>query len=780
LKRKPKKEPTDRVSKQFEKWGALGSLPRMKKYLEIRYRAKGKIGAVDEVARGIRKAFGQSKHPDQIYKFLTSRDVSADTIDSPTARAEAIKVKNMIHEIGKTMVEKKIISQEAFDTHDGEYLPFIYLKHLLDDKSFMALGKGKKPSQMGYTEHRGDIPAEIRELVLGQVFDPAYLSVKAITEPTRDMALLDWLDEVTLDENGELNTDWVMENSVIEWEGTFVTPYWLKEQGLRMIRQADFMPNKTSADKTRKLAIKMVSAADDALEAQGYDPDVVPDGWKEVPKGKRYGRMSGLRVRTEIYDDIIGSAQIFTDQESVAEKVLGQGGMVTRYTQIWKFLKVAANPPAQIRNIVSNLVLLNLSGIPIYKLPIYVGKAIKQIHAKKGVGYDVAMKYGVTESTYTAHEMTRFQEDLIAIERQKDGHPLIVGFHIAKSMAKHFSNKAGDIYQFMEQLGKTTKIIYEMDVNGATEVDAMLEAQKWLFDYSLVRPSVRYLRNAPVGVPFLTFYTKVLPRIWETIRHNPQRFIPYIALHFGLQAWAMAELDLDDDEYDKLKQDLPNWVRSKVHAYPLPWKDDNGKVQLMDLGYFFPWEMWLGIGSKLSKGEVGEALKTTGIAGGPLPNLLSAMQQGRDPFTGREIYNKGDPSAYQIASILLYMWDLNMPTMITRIGAAGKVMESLDIYDIAGVPISDPKLPHHMKLTTGQASLRSLGLNIYAYDPSISRAQNIKKMKRDIEDTQDRMKQLLRDTSLSAGARQEMISTYQAEIRKRIKKLQEYVAISGS
>ena len=138
-------------------------------------------------------------------------------------------------------------------------------------------------------------------------------------------------------------------------------------------------------------------------------------------------------------------------------------------------------------------------------------------------------------------------------------------------MGKRFSNVAGDIYQYMEQLGKTAKILHEIEKNNAKPLDAALEAQKWLFDYSLVRPSVRYLRNAPIGIPFLTYYIKVIPRMWEVIRNNPARILPFIAFHYGLNALSQEGLDMDDDEFDDLKKDLPKWVRSKTHAYPLPW-----------------------------------------------------------------------------------------------------------------------------------------------------------------------------------------------------------------
>jgi hypothetical protein len=565
-----------------------------------------------------------------------------------------------------------------------------------------------------------------------------------------------------------------MEDSAIMWNGKMVTPFWLKQQGERIKVQADYMPNSDSAAKARVIADKMIAEANKVLLSQGYDAESVPKGWKQVPNNKRFGRMQGLRIRAEIYDDIIGSTKILTGDESVAEKILGHGGIATKYVQIWKFLKVAANIPSQVRNFVSNMNMLYMSGMSPVDIAKYMAKASSQMRNKKGIGYEVAMEYGVTESTFSAHEMIRFEEDLISIEQQKGGNELMVMLHIAKSLGKRFSNKAGDIYQYMEQLGKTTKILYEMEKNNAKPIDAALEAQKWLFDYSLVRPSVRYLRNAPIGIPFLTYYIKVIPRMWEVMRNNPLRLLPFIALHYGLYALAKEGLDMDDDEFDDLKKDLPKWVRSKTHAYPLPMRDANGKVQIVDLGYFMPWGAHLDVVTSLARGDVGGAAQSMGLASGPVTNILTTLQTGTDPFTNREITNKGDPFGYQMASWMMYLWDLNMPSMITRQGVTGKMLESLNIYDIAGVPISNPKLPHHMKLTTTQAAIRMLGVNVYAYDPRVSRAQNIKQMQRDIQDVKSRIKQRLRDTSLTAADRSQIVSNYRGELEKRIEALKEY------
>ena len=70
------------------------------------------------------------------------------------------------------------------------------------------------------------------------------------------------------------------------------------------------------------------------------------------------------------------------------------------------------------------------------------------------------------------------------------------------------------------------KIIDAMEREGMSEADAVLAAQEALFDYSMVPKSIRYLRQAPIGAPFITFYYKALPMLLKNFITAPHRFLP--------------------------------------------------------------------------------------------------------------------------------------------------------------------------------------------------------------------------------------------------------------
>lgn len=87
-----------------------------------------------------------------------------------------------------------------------------------------------------------------------------------------------------------------------------------------------------------------------------------------------------------------------------------------------------------------------------------------------------------------------------------------------------------------------------MENQGMDEIDAFHLAQKALFDYSLIPEAGRQFRQAPIGMPFFTFYYKAFPALIEVAVNNPMRYLPYIALSAGLTALSSYAFGFEDDE----------------------------------------------------------------------------------------------------------------------------------------------------------------------------------------------------------------------------------------
>ena len=179
--------------------------------------------------------------------------------------------------------------------------------------------------------------------------------------------------------------------------------------------------------------------------------------------------------------------------------------------------------------------------------------------------------------------------------------------------------------------------------------------------------------------------------------------------------------------------------------------------------------MWTELANSTASGEFGDALKSTGILGGPVPSIISAIQTNKDPFTQKEIVNKNDPGAKQISSIMAYLYNLSMPTWVTNNGFAGKMYDAInEVVDKHG----------DVKTTGIQAGLRLVGVNMYSVDPVQSRANNLKHMKYEISEIKARRTQLLKDRNLSADKRKSINKEYSDMIKDKQDEMKEYAKTS--
>ena len=762
------------------KFDPIGNLADKAEYLRQRYRTLGNVSRADEIAKGIRAAFADATPEDAqaAYDFMTTPGAKADAIKSASVRAHAEATKATIESVGDALVDRGLLSAEAREAHRGGYLPRVYLRHLLNESDWKALGSGKKPSQMGYLKKRKDIPEDVRKVILGEITDPAFLSSMAVARPMRDMALLDWLHQISGNEN------WILPESVVEFDGRRVSAYWLKDEAAQLRKQARYY-QAADAEKASAMAARMEAAADDALgEMSGEHTE-----FRQIPNTARYGRLRGMFVRKEIYDDLMGIQDFQPANPNWAQSLLGYGGWGTKLTQLWKTSKVALNPPGQVRNFLSNAVMLQLSGVPLIRVPERMIQAMRDI-SSNGRYYEIAKRYGVTEATFSAQEIGRMRRDLIELELQdKQLNPVMRAFKRVHRLAAIVTDFAGDLYQKSETIFKTAKIIDAMERQKMSEADAALEAHRWMFDYSLVPQSVRYLRNAPVGVPFATYIFKVAPRLLEVALAHPQRLLPWAALFYAMPMLVAAGFDVGDDDLEKLKKALPEFLQEKGHAMFLPYRDEMGRIQVVDLGYFFPWSQWTELARNLGgaaksaangevpTGDLGKAVQSAGIFGGPLADIIIAMKTGQDPFTKREIWNKNDPAGRQAADMLNYLYSMAAPPFLTSRGVVSPMGLIDERYGGKAVQAATGTTDRYgdPRATAEQAALALIGINLYAVDADNSFAQNVARMEFEMREVERRLKQQLKDRAMPQEKREEIVREYQGEMRRRGEKLMQYV-----
>jgi len=726
----------DFLKRPFIKYKPLKTLPDQDKYLTLRGLATGKLQKVRDVTRDVYDTFARLSPEDNfaVRQYLTKK-ANLKSIQNPVVRSQAKELRESIDFVGESLVKANILSKDVVDVNKESYLPKMYLKYL------------DKKGRMDYTKSRKDLDDATVEF-LGEVKDISLQGSKAIEDPMSDIVKYSLFEKIAKDPK------WTIQSGLIDFQGKNVSPVWMAEERDRI---ANEIVKKIRPKKDKKIVESMDALIDQAnLNIKKSDLRL----YKQVPNAKQYGSLRGSYIRKEIYDDLISAGDFINPKDNFAKSVLGDSGTITQATKLWKMSKVALNPPSQVRNGISNVILLNLSGIPLRKIPTRLSQALNDMR-QNGPYTDIAKKYGILDSTFSRQEMIDINKAYLKAKAKETGNIVDRIKYIGGAISEIGTNA----YQKMEIVGKTAKIIDEMS-KGADEATAALRAQETLFDYSLVPPSVRYLRNAPVGIPFLTYYYKVLPNLLETAIRYPERYVPYLAIPYGMHEIVKQYQGITSEDIKTIKQSMPEWIRDNGNALILPIKDENDKWQVLDFSYFLPYAMFTGMAKDVKELELQEALSKSGVFGGPLPQTISAIQTNIDPFTKREIVNEYDPESKQLADMMLYAYRMAAPTWLTDIGFAGKLLQSIN-KDVN--KFGDPKV------TKTQAILRLVGTNIYPIDPEQSRATNIKFMRNEISRIKARRTKVLKDKNLTSEERKRLQEKYLEILKDRQDQLKDYI-----
>lgn len=753
-------------------WNPINGLPDLEQYRIGRYRMLGRIDHGEEMSKLLWRDFKDASKADKkaAYTYLTTRGVSANAISDPKVRQAAVASKQLFNALGIAAVERGLIPQAALDKYRDQYLPRIYLAHILKKGSILGFSGNARPSDLGWTKHRKDIDKETR-ILLGEVMDPGYLAARGIFRMHRDMSIIDFLSQISN------NDDWVFNRGLAEYGGKKVSPYYLRAEAQALRERAGHEPD-------AEYRGAMITAARDMEEAAApfiRENENVPDGFAQIPDSKRYGMLRGMYVRKEIKNDLLPNMTMIPEDASWWEKFLSPMGAGGKFQALWKAYHVPMNPSTQLRNIMSNTIMMNLSGMPWRRIGSALGRSVRE-WSSNGPTYRAALKLGLKASGFSEQELrnvTRaYMEAERALLREKAYGTMMYPLQIMKHIHDTVLTKAGDLYQFSETVFKLAMMMDAIKHEGMSPEEAFLKSQKWLFDYSDVPQSVRYMRSAPVGIPFATYYYKVMPRLIEVAATKPWRLAPYIALPYIMgQAFMWGWDAYDDDEEkrrnpnrpnpaDRLAQALPEYLRNKSNAFIMPWKDANGRWQFFDFGYLLPWSMFQETAQSLYNLDISGAMRQSGFLGGPMLDLITFIKsKGQDPFTGRKVVDPRDPMSTQVWSTMGWLWDQTAPPLLTSKGAIAKMHDTYNgVPDRYGNP----------GLTMAQSVARLFGINVYPVDPDTMISQNVRRMQFEIREATNRLRSIQRNQSLSDARRQSDVATQQAHISRLRQAMQDY------
>ena len=272
------------------------------------------------------------------------------------------------------------------------------------------------------------------------------------------------------------------------------------------------------------------------------------------------GPLRGRYVREDILDDINALVGLRSSARLTSDALV----------RWFKYNKVVANPATHFRNILSNAILTNLGGMPVRRGVLHYTNALRDLvaasegavpRAAKAVVklnepsqfYREAVEHGLLDSTMFRNELELMADSWLraygpdlSSKTAAYGANLYENIRLAAGQgaraagqgARRQLDKLGRIYQGEEAMAKLALYRWARQDKGMGVQEAIEHAQKWVFDYGDLPPFIHALRSSPLGMPFVTFSFKALPRMVEASVNNPLRIGKYLALHRAVETMA--------------------------------------------------------------------------------------------------------------------------------------------------------------------------------------------------------------------------------------------------
>ena len=710
-----------------------------------------------------------SKLPTRKVKFAEHRTVVRGTRAGPTAPSVSIKekvieTKKEIASMGERLVTAGLITDAQYAEWKNQYLPRVYMEHVMGGRDRIGIG-GLRASSLTYTKHRKDHENFLNDVISGRIDDPAFLAGRYLTMAGSDLAIIEYLSYIASDPG---NNKWVLPGQIMTFRNMIGTSAYFKNLASDISTRANAgkKVDPARAAEMLELSSEMNAAADQvSVDMRGLNMD----RYRKVPDSPRYGAMRELWVHKDIWNDINGLGVAGNPSWGTFLKWSGRAQTTFKYT------KVPMNIPTQVRNMISNAILMNVSGTNFLRIPGAVSRAIHDV-TTNGKYMQLARKYGLETTTFAATELGQIDRELATVKARGES------FEGMWARARIFFNDYGDVggraYQKTEVLFKVAKMIDLMENHGKKEAEAAKLANEALLDYGNVSQGIRMLRTLPLGSPFITFNAKVVAQMARNIKQHPFATLKYAALPYLLMEMFLSQNDdLDEEDWDSLMKFLPDYMETSMSTMVFPYKDDEGRWQAWDVSFFLPWGAHTQLAKNVATLEFGEAVyRNIGMFTGPA-ELPVALKLNKDPFTGQPIYNEYDSVQQRYEDMLAFVASYMVPPMLmprNKAGAivsgGGPLIKTMMAADFIDGNVDRNGLPRY---DMPDALLSWFGVNFQKMGPQdISRALYFKQ--RDLDKIESRYKQIMRDPSLSREKRLELQKEYKEHWLKILQEHREW------
>jgi len=582
-----------------------------------------------------------------------------------------------------TKVNPKLLSEETFLANKGTYLGNFFTKYIAPTEetriSTEALARGRKariPTKE-FTQ-RKDFAENIIEKV-GDFFKLSSKDKQIVINATRDKDLPSLggkLQKIRSDVENILERGQVTINdlkfqtsarrlSQIINERVRKSVGLIEEGGL----PAAFSLQKGQLGLVRSKFFK-------ELVDKGSVIDIPDETFRfQLPDSAQLGEATGKFVNRADYDAIMKT--IMPDDGLTK---LWKDGL-----RFWKTSKIAYNPSTIARNDLTNFLILNpLGGVGPHRLDIYY-KTVKEFY-EGGELWQRFRKVGGGLSSQSRGELIAKATELYKknsnirqqFKKVEDFHKAVVNFYGNQDTFFKFSNFIKGIMN-----------------DGLSDFAAMKRANFYLVDYSEVPKVVEWMRNSPIGAPFISFTYGVSLPLAKTLLERPDKLSAYFKILRAMQSLG-ADQTIDESILPENLKDQP------YSALQMPFKDEFGRPQFIDMRYILPFNILEP--TSIANNTLGSIPGISQFGQNPVMQFFGGILTNTNPYTGKKIVPDGSTPGEAIMAVIDYVQKIILPSLApgiptrvqgqTKIGGFGleKLKSAIEKHpDFAGRERSVPK-----------------------------------------------------------------------------------------
>ncbi len=701
----------------------LSTIPQGEAYMALRYKdLLGGLTRVDRVIGQLSDRFKGLSITDKADVFNAIRgEIPINTlpVELQTVAKQTIADTNRV---GKMLVRRGMLKQEVFDANKDNYIHYMYLRHILPDGENIPVGRGGR-MDLSYLKARKDLPESVRQ-ELGLIEDVSVAAPVGMGKALGDVVKADFFRKVAS------NPEWV-------WQPSMEIAKLTRE--LKAYKQIVERGENVGPDVVAKYR-----QLEEDLASKSAAVGKVPVDFIQLPDSKAYGDLQGAFVRKEIANDIMPVYSVNLGELEGLGRVWNKAGKAFDMGMtMFKVGKVALNPPTMIRNTFSNLIQMNMSGIPVNRVPGALVDGVQSIIAKDKY-YRMMERYGGFKTNFSVAELG----EVLKTFQDAKGSPITKFFGAVTDAAKYYGK--------IDDIAKMSLFKDAVTRQGMSVPDAAQYAQKWGMDYSLASRSVKHARR--YVLPFASYQYKIAPLIAETLVKRPWVLAKYAAIPYLMAQSAAWKYDWTEKDLDKAQKLMLEKTKGQGAYMLIPVKDNKGNIEVVNMEYFLPWGNILEMTREVKGGNYIDAAKQFGGIAGPYGNIVAMLATKRegeppkDPFTGQPVYSKLDSPQTKYLKQTEWWWKLFGPTSFSSTGALGYTYKAM----------TGEKDKWGVEATGMKAIGRWMGVNVGSIDPQSVMATR----KARVRQLQEEMRRIMRDPQYGQQERQDALKRLQIEHNK--------------